>query len=270
MKPVVNRPPAGTFSWLHAGGTEIEAPKEAAAYEYRLAPGEERTVILEDREGRTGIEAALSEDSHLTLIELKHRGAEGLSQTELRVRCEDRASFHWIRLVLSDLEAYDDCKVVLSGEKSEFLADVGFLMDGEGRYDLNCEAVHEGKKSTSEIRASGALSGNARKLLRGTIDFRQGCSGAVGNESEEVLLLSDSVENLSVPVILCVEEDVVGNHGASIGQADDRLLHYFGTRGISEERAVRMLSEAKIGRVIGLIPDEELQERLRNEVNHAD
>ncbi len=270
MKTVVNRPPAGTFSWLHAGGTEIEVPDEAVEYEYRLAPGEERTVILTDFEGKTGIEAALSEGSQLTLVEIRRGGTEGLSENTICVRCEDRASFHWIRLILSDAEAYDNCQVILSGEGSEFRADIGFFVGGTGRYDLNCEAVHEGKKSTSEIRASGVLSGSAKKLLRGTIDFRKGCSGAVGNESEEVLLLSERVENLSVPVILCAEEDVVGNHGASIGQADEKLLHYFGTRGISEAHAVRMLSEAKLGRVIGQIPDEALQEQLRNEVNHAD
>ena len=80
MKTVVNRPPAGTFSWLHAGGTEIEVPDEAVEYEYRLAPGEERTVILTDFEGKTGIEAALSEalDCRLDLLravqdELKER-----------------------------------------------------------------------------------------------------------------------------------------------------------------------------------------------------
>ena len=32
---------------------------------------------------------------------------------------------------------------------------------------------------------------NARKLFRGTIDFKKGAAGAVGNEKEDVLLLDD-------------------------------------------------------------------------------
>ena len=34
-------------------------------------------------------------------------------------------------------------------------------------------------------------------------------------ELENVLMLGDDVENKTVPVILCSEENVVGNHGAT-------------------------------------------------------
>ena len=70
------------------------------------------------------------------------------------------------------------------------------------------QALHEGKKSVSEIRTDGVLHENARKLFRGTIDFKKGAAGAVGNEKEDVLLLDDDVVNQTIPLILCAEEDV--------------------------------------------------------------
>ena len=48
------------------------------------------------------------------------------------------------------------------------------------------------------------------KIFRGTIDFRNGSSGSVGNEKETVLMLGEDVVNKTVPLILCAEEDVVG------------------------------------------------------------
>ena len=73
------------------------------------------------------------------------------------------------------------------------------------------------------MTADGVLQGGAKKIYRGTIDFKNGSAGAVGDEKETVLLLSDDVVNQTIPLILCSEEDVQGNHGASIGKLDDEL-----------------------------------------------
>ena len=43
---------------------------------------------------------------------------------------------------------------------------------------MNYTAVHEGKKTTSHMDANGVLRDNAKKLFRGTIDFKKGAKGA--------------------------------------------------------------------------------------------
>ncbi len=45
-------------------------------------------------------------------------------------------------------------------------------------------------------------------------------------------MLGDDVVNKTVPLILCAEENVVGNHGATIGELDEDTLFYFESRGI--------------------------------------
>jgi selenocysteine lyase/cysteine desulfurase len=64
-------------------------------------------------------------------------------------------------------------------------------------------------------------------------------------------------------MILCSEEDVVGNHGASIGRPDEDMLFYMETRGVDEETACEMLAQAKIDSVIRKIPDASIRERLQ-------
>ena len=44
--------------------------------------------------------------------------------------------------------------------------------------------------------------------------LRRVAKGAKGDELEDVLLLDDGVQNQTIPLILCAEEDVEGNHGA--------------------------------------------------------
>lgn len=42
---------------------------------------------------------------------------------------------------------------------------------------------YRGKQSFIDIDVQGALSGNAKKNFKGTIDFKKGCKKAKGNEN---------------------------------------------------------------------------------------
>ena len=216
--------------------------------------------------GASEYEITLGEGARLDLVQLRDESGKKLSYNNVRVSCGDKAYFGWYRVVLGGSESYDNCSVSLTGKESTFSANVCYRLEGTEKYDLNCEAVHTGKRTQSAISASGVLADKASKLMRGTIDFRTGCSGSVGNETEDVLLLSEEVRNQSVPVILCGEEDVVGNHGASIGRPDEDMLFYMETRGVDEETACEMLAQAKIDSVIGKIPDKSVQEKIREKI----
>jgi len=266
MELTVNKPLAGTFGWLQVGGKRIDLQEEIHRLSYCLDPGETRTLLLEDQ-GASEFEIALGEGARLNLVQLRDSSGKSLSYNNVRVRCADRACFGWYRIVTGGSETYDNCSVTLEGGGSTFEANVCYRLGGSEKYDLNCEAIHEGKRTQSAISASGVLSDKASKLVRGTIDFRTGCSGSVGNETEDVLLLSEEVRNQIVPVILCSEEDVVGNHGASVGRPDEGLLFYMETRGIDEETACRMLAQAKLDSVIGRIPDSRIRESVRDKIH---
>ena len=139
----------------------------------------------------------------------------------------------------------------------------GYLLGGESRLDMNLEAVHTGKKTNSRMDAAGVLSGKAVKIFRGTIDFQKGCAGSVGNEKEDVLLLDDTIVNQTIPLILCNEEDVEGNHGATIGKLDEELLLYLESRGISEEAVYAMMAQARIDSICHKISDEEMKKKVQ-------
>ena len=71
-----------------------------------------------------------------------------------------------------------------------------------------------------------------------------GCAGAEGTETESVILADERVKNKSIPIILCSEDDVAGNHGATIGHMRPEQLNYLMSRGISQEAAERLFATA--------------------------
>ena len=128
--------------------------------------------------------------------------------------------------------------------------------------DLNYIAELRGKQSFIDIDVQGALSGNAKKNFKGTIDFKKGCKKAKGNENEFCMLLSEKARSIALPMLLCTESDVEGNHSTASGKVDNQELFYIMSRGLSYNEAVKLIVKARFNKILSRIADED----LRNEI----
>ena len=235
-----------------------------------LLPGSELTVIMnftseEAAEGTAAVQTKIyaEENAVLHLVQVQRLGKSFRILDDFGAKCEKRAEIKTIQLVLGGKDTYLGNYTVLEGEQSNLESDIGYLAGGDGRVDMNLVALHTGKKTNSRMDVAGVLSEKATKIFRGTIDFRKGCAGSVGNEKEDVLLLDDTIVNQTIPLILCDEEDVEGNHGASIGKIDEELLFYLESRGISEEDVYAMMAKARINAICNKISDEETKNQVQ-------
>lgn len=134
----------------------------------------------------------------------------------------------------------------LRGDRSRVDVDTSYLASGTQQRDFNYIIRHRGRKTVSNMDANGVLTGTSKKCLRGTIDLIHGAKGAEGNERETVLLASKGVDNKTVPNILCDEDDVAGNHGATIGHVRPDQLFYAACRGLSQEQTEALFLSAKL------------------------
>lgn len=128
--------------------------------------------------------------------------------------------------------------------------------------DLNYIAELRGKQSFIDIDVQGALSENAKKNFKGTIDFKKGCKKAKGNENEFCMLLSEKARSIALPMLLCTESDVEGNHSTASGKVDNQELFYIMSRGLSYNEAVKLIVKARFNKILSRIADED----LRNEI----
>ena len=180
---------------------------------------------------------------------------------------KENASVEIIKLEAGSKKAYTGTLMNLSGAKSSFDAQIGYYGKDKQKLDMNYVARHTGKRTVSNMETNGVLEDGAFKLFRGSIDFKPGCSGAKGDEKEEVLLLGDDVVNQTIPLILCSEEDVEGNHGASIGNLDEKTMFYLKSRGFSEEAAQNMVARARIDSICEKIADEYVKEKVERKLD---
>lgn len=130
------------------------------------------------------------------------------------------------------------------GYHSACRVDVRYLTRDAEVLDMNYVMRLRGRKSTADFDAYGVMGGTSEKVLRDTIDLVRGGKGAAGREQETVLLASQGVVNKSLPVVLCDEDDVAGEHGATIGAVSPDQLAYLRTRGLTEDEAQALFARS--------------------------
>lgn len=231
--------------------------------------GSEATVILKytsesgaaaEHCGRTRL--IVRSGARLQLIKAQLMDTGSLHMDCVEGLVQENARVHVILAELGAQKAFSSGNLLLAGTSAAANLDVIYLGDGERSLDMSYRIEHRGKKTVSRIQAKGILNGRSRKILRDTLDFISGSSGAKGREEESVLLLSPEARNISVPLLLCGEDDVEGEHAASSGRLDEKLLFYLMSRGIDETEARNLLAQAALAAIVENIPDPSLREEI--------
>ena len=167
---------------------------QAGAVAVKAGKNSEITVIEDfasDREasGQAAVSTRLylEEGAKLRLIQVQRLGSDFTFMNDIGALCEEKASLEVIQLILGGKNTYLGCKTTLQGRESSLNADTAYIVGGDGRLDMNYVALHEGKKTQSNMQAGGVLRDHAFKLYRGTIDFKWGAKGAVGKWNNLIL-----------------------------------------------------------------------------------
>lgn len=81
------------------------------------------------------------------------------------------------------------------------------------------------------------------------------------------MLLSDKAKSISLPMLLCSEEEVEGNHSSSAGKIDNKQLFYIMSRGFNYKEAMKLMVRANFNKIIDKIQNEELKEEIIKEID---
>lgn len=291
----INKLPVNTWNRLGVNYAEVEWEETAPAKQsITVKSGEAPEPFRLDfsEAGDSEVSFTAEENSSITVYEL-HRSNSAVKLSfdigknasvklvqllnpseklrhETFANCSKGGKFQIMTIMTGDGDIYSDNRTELEGDSSSINAEVAYLGKNSQTIDYNIAVNHWGKDTHSEINAAGALMDSAKKVFRGTIDFKTGSSDSKGSENETVIMLGDDVVNKTVPLILCSEENVEGSHGATIGELDDDTLFYFESRGIGREEAERIMAYAALKRLIRLSGDKGFAEQAQNALGIID
>ncbi len=215
------------------------------------------------------IRVILEEGASLKLVKAQFYSDKTSHQEVFGALLKENATLHLIDAPLGSKGSVQNWNIIMEGRESEASVDLLYIGDQEKQLDFTSRLEFRGEKTNGELRIKGILLGKSRKILRDTLDFISGARGSVGREVEDVLMLSGKVRNLSVPLLLCGEDDVVGEHAATSGKSDEKVLFYLMSRGLTEEEAKLLLAESKFAAVLDQLEDGNIKEQILHYLQKA-
>jgi Fe-S cluster assembly protein SufD len=159
-----------------------------------------------------------------------------------------------------------DLGVRLEGDGSS--SNVVGLYFGEGSQTLDYRMVitHVGRSTSSDVFLKGAVEDDAQSVFTGLLRIEKDAVKTSTFETNRNLVLSDNAKAHSVPNLEILCDDVICGHGSSVGPLEDEPLYYLQSRGLSKERAERLLIKGFFREVIDRLPIEGLEEPVSEEV----
>lgn len=207
---------------------------------------EEEVITVADGEVKQISEVNLSAD-------------ESARKIKINVGNSARVELYAVDLGRGNFSA--DIEINLNGADSTAEINAVYFGDGKRRLDYNYIIRQRGLRTNAVMNVRGALNDECNKIFRGTLDFQRGAKGSIGRELEEVIILSDTVRNRSVPLMLSNEDDVDGHHAVTVGRLDDDKIFYLMSRGLDKFAAEKLIVEAAFNPVL-----EKISESLRAEI----
>ena len=117
-----------------------------------------------------------------------------------------------------------------------------YVARGRQHVDFHTRVDHREPGGTSEQVYKGLLDGHGRGVFNGRVVVHRGAQHSDASQSNHNLLLSQNAEVDTKPQLEIFADDVKCSHGATVGQLDERAVHYVRSRGLGEDAARALLT----------------------------
>lgn len=172
-----------------------------------------------------------------------------------RAQVGQDARVDWIAGDVGDGFTVSLLESVLRGTGSQSSVRVIGFGYGRQRTDMTASMVHEGRHSESEILMQGVLRERANSLFRSSTHIVKGAAAAGSEQSDRMLLLTETARADAIPMLLIDENDVQRcGHAASVGKIDPNHIYYLMSRGIPASVATRMIVWGYLQPTVDAIP----------------
>lgn len=266
-KKIYTQIPMRTWRWL--GVNEAQVEEAALAVNTKLVPQNiqveanqsQRLTVVHRDGGAKELFVDVAENGFLKLTIVQLSEADEYA-ARTHIRLAERARAEIVTIEAGAEKCVHELKAELKGDESAANIYALYFGDKERKLDMNYIMEQKGKRTEANMYVFGALTGQADKIFRGTLDFQRGSKGSKGYEKEQVVVLSGKVRNRSVPLMLSGEDAVEGHHAVSAGKIDHDKLFYLMSRGLDQTEAKRLVVEAAFNPVLDRVEDEALRQEL--------
>jgi Fe-S cluster assembly protein SufD len=264
-------------------GVEVPAPIQLVRWNDGVAPALSQTLVIAEEASSValidgyGAPAGRPESlgcgeisvlakpaARVSVAVLQERDLRSWNFVGLRSEQGRDSAVTWLMLGLGGKLSRTELTCDLNGQGSE--ADlIGLVLGHQDQmFDLQSLQNHVGDDSRSDLVLKVALRDGAASNFTGMIRVGKSARRTSSNQENRNLLLSGQARADSDPKLEILNSDVTRcGHGATVGPVDEELIFYLMTRGLTRQRAERLVVEGFFEPVLASVPLESVRDRLR-------
>jgi len=144
----------------------------------------------------------------------------------------------------------------LNGRGSSFEGYQVFFCDGEQRYDLDANLVHNSPDSSGSLTARGVLKGSSQSIFKGMVKIKKGAKNSHSYLAHHAMLLDKGARSDAIPGLDIDTNEVKATHSASVAQIDEEQIFYLMARGLPYDDAKKLIVLGFFEPVLSRIPIE--------------
>ena len=231
-------PADGDLAWHARHLLELRRGASATVIEHHLAGGDHAHL------GNAIAHVHLAADASLRHARIQDEAGRATLFTRTDAVLARESSYRRLDLELGGALSRHELNVRLEGDRAELVANGVLLAAGRRHLDTRLGIDHIGRDTRCELLWRGMAAGRGRAVFHGGIQIRKGADGTDARLSNKNLLLSDTAEIDTQPVLVIHADEVTAAHGATVGQLDDAAMFYLRSRGLPEDEARALLTAA--------------------------
>jgi Fe-S cluster assembly protein SufD len=141
----------------------------------------------------------------------------------------------------------------------------GLYITSDGSHIDNHSVVnHASPDCYSNELYKGLLNGKSHGVFNGKIYVAKDAQKTNAFQSNKTIILSDEASMNSKPQLEIYADDVKCSHGATTGQIDNEAMFYLRARGIGEDKARALLTNAFAEEILDKITIPEFREKIKD------
>ncbi len=178
------------------------------------------------------------------------------------IALDTNATYRGFQLTAGPALARNQIFATFNGEGGKLDLSGAFLGRGGDHIDSTLVVDHAVPRCESRELYKGVLDDEAKGEFQGKVIVRPHAQKSDGKQMAQALMLSPDAEFDSKPELEIYADDVVCGHGSTSAEIDDDHLFYCKSRGIPEQQARALLTEAFVGEAIEKVENEAVREAL--------
>jgi Fe-S cluster assembly protein SufD len=226
-------------------------------------------LLLESYEGKGAayvadvtLDVRLGEGARLQRIVLLDDAADAIAVSTADIEMGGRAALMQTVLTPGAKRQRFETRV-RHGPDATVRLDGVYVLEAERRADLTSEVVHACPGAATSQLTKGCVRDQARGVFQGRIIVARGADKTDARMGHHALILSERAEVDAKPELEIYADDVACSHGNTVGALDEEQLFYIRQRGVPEDEARALLTEAFVGEVVDRIEHEGAREIAR-------